>query len=140
MSGPYTPPQMDAELAGGNPGAVPFDTLYAEAKSTLGYAANQLRSLAEQYRQAYHEALAGWHDGRDALDASDRADVVPPADGTGPLAAAEGEAADDVLGILRRRVTLLTNELGGLQAELSRLELAVRTLESTWLFLERGDA
>ena len=140
MSGPYTPPQMDAELSGGDPGAGPFDTLYAEAKSTLGYAANQMRSLAEQYRQAYREVLASWHDGRDALDESDRADLVTPADGSGPLAAAEGEAAEDALGILRRRVTLLTNELGGLQAELSRLELVVRTLERTWLFLERGDA
>jgi len=31
-------------------------------------------------------------------------------------------------------------DLGDRQAELAKLELAERTLERTWLFLERGDA
>ena len=36
--------------------------------------------------------------------------------------------------------TASTVELGAHQAELAKLELAERTLERTWLFLERGDA
>jgi two-component system, NarL family, sensor histidine kinase DegS len=35
---------------------------------------------------------------------------------------------------------VLTTDLGDHQAELAKLELAERTLERTWLFLERGDA
>src|SRR5688572_10669676 len=34
----------------------------------------------------------------------------------------------------------VAGDLGREQAELRRLELAERNLESTWLFLERGDA
>src|SRR5665811_1523802 len=43
-------------------------------------------------------------------------------------------------GGLRRMVALGASELGERGTELSRLELAVRGLERTWLFLERGDA
>ena len=39
-----------------------------------------------------------------------------------------------------RDVDVLTEDLGEHQAELAKLELAERTLERTWLFLERGDA
>ena len=56
------------------------------------------------------------------------------------LEAAEAAADEGRSAELRRRIALRTSELGERQAELARLELAVRGLERTWLFLERGDA
>ena len=110
---------MSAEIGAGE-AAGQFDTLHAEAKAALAYAANTLRTVAGRYREAFHADLAGWHEDRDALDLA----------GGG-----NGTAAQ-----LERRVALGTSELGERQAELARLELAVRGLERTWLFLERGDA
>ena len=133
MSAPYTGPQMSAEIDPGTTGAERFDALHAEAKEALARAANTLRAVTEQYRAGFHASLAGWHDDRDSLDRTDRrglavVDVV--ADST------DGADATD----LRRRIAIRTAELGDRQTELARLELAVRGLERTWLFLERGDA
>lgn len=132
-----------------------FDELYAEAKATLGYGGNSLRSITERYREAYRDSLARWHHLRDELERVDRrtlapamaGDGVPPAAGGQPLvtdpaaaAAAEAGADDARQRALRAEVERLTVELGRHQTELSKMELSVRSMESTWLFLERGDA
>ena len=121
---------MSAEIGAGD-AAGQFDTLHAEAKAALAYAANTLRTVTGRYREAFQESLSGWHDDRDALDTADR---QPPVHFEAGPGAGEGGAE------LRRRIALGTSELGDRQAELARLELAVRSLERTWLFLERGDA
>ena len=54
--------------------------------------------------------------------------------------AAEAGADDARLRALRSDVETLETEVGAHQSELARFELAHRSLESTWLFLERGDA
>jgi two-component system sensor histidine kinase DegS len=54
--------------------------------------------------------------------------------------AAEAGAADIRLRLVRGEVDRSRGDLGRHEAELSRMELAIRNLESTWLFLERGDA
>ncbi|MFH1475258.1 MAG: histidine kinase, partial [Chloroflexota bacterium] len=146
---------MSAEI-GADETAGRFDTLHAEAKAALAYAANTLRSVTEQYREAFHDDLIGWHEDRDALDQVDRvlADLEAgtpgasrsgaehPASGDAPatVEAAEAAAEEGRAAELRRRIALRTSELGERQTELARLELAVRGLERTWLFLERGDA
>ena len=58
--------------------------------------------------------------------------------GDGAESAAEA-GADGRLRMVRREVERVRGDLGQ-QTELARLELAIRNLESTWLFLERGDA
>jgi len=131
---------MSADIGAGD-AAGPFDTLHAEAKAALAYAANTLRAVTERYREAFHESLAGWHEDRDTLDQADRrvlADLEAGAVAT--VEAAEAAAEEGRSAELRRRIALRTSELGERQAELARLELAVRGLERTWLFLERGDA
>ena len=137
MSGAYTPRQMSADIGSGENGAGRFDTLYAEAKSAMGYAANTLRALTEGYREAYGEDLATWHADRDALDALDR-------DRQAGAVADTDQGPDDTVAFrtraLRRQVSVLTDALGDRTTELARLELAVKSLERTWLFLERGDA
>lgn len=119
-----------------------FDELYAEAKSTLGYGANNLRALTERYRETYHDVLGRWHQLRDELDAADRAPVPrhTTADATDAATAAEAGADDARLRSLRTEVERLTGDLGRHQQELSKLELSVRSIENAWLFLERGDA
>ena len=134
MSGPYTSPQMSAEIDTGDAGTEPFDGLYAEAKSALGYAANTLRGLTERYREAYHADLTSWHQEHDELDSAEvQVLAADSSDGAAP-------GAPGGTGELRRTVTLGGSELGARTTELARLELAVRGLERTWLFMERGDA
>jgi signal transduction histidine kinase len=125
---------MGAENGSGGSAAERFDALHAEAKAALARAANTLRAVTEQYRQAFQGSLAGWHEERDALDLADRG-AAAGRDGQPGERSPDGTAAD-----LRRRIALRTAELGGRQSELGRLELAVRGLERTWLFLERGGA
>ena len=120
-----------------------FDELYAEAKSTLGYGANSLRSVTERYREAYRETLARWHRLRDMVEAVDRNPRPSDKDGdaaTAAAAAAEAGAEDARQKAIRTDVERLTGELGRHQTELSKLELSVRSMENAWLFLERGDA
>jgi two-component system sensor histidine kinase DegS len=134
MTGPYTSPQMSAEIDTGDAGADPFDSLYAEAKAALGYAANTLRALTERYREAYHAELTAWHLEHDELETTELGVLAasPPVEAGAGTPVASGE--------LRRTVAVGASELGERATELSRLELAVRGLERTWLFMERGDA
>ncbi|MGD0862167.1 MAG: sensor histidine kinase [Candidatus Limnocylindrales bacterium] len=116
-----------------------FDELYAEAKSTLGYGANSLRSVTERYREAYRDSLARWHRMRDLLEAAERA-PTPSVDESDAASAAEVGAEDARQKTIRGDIERLTGDLGKHQQELSKLELSVRSMENAWLFLERGDA
>jgi two-component system sensor histidine kinase DegS len=116
-----------------------FDELYAEAKSTLGYGANSLRSVTERYREAYRETLARWHRLRDLLEEAERA-PRPASEKGNAAAAAEAGAEDAKQKALRSEIERLMGDLGKHQQELSKLELSVRSMENAWLFLERGDA
>ncbi len=119
-----------------------FDGLHAEAKATLGYSANTLHAIRERYRQAYHEELVRWQALRDSLDAVDgpngHATVSTGRDGA--ASAAEAAAEDSRIRILRADVDELGTELGMHRTELSKLDVAHRSVETTWLFIERGDA
>lgn len=145
----YTRESMDTARSSADGRDGRFDGLHAEAKEALGYSANTLRAIRDRYREAYHEELARWHGLRDDLDALER--VASSKGALGPAAAeaadaataataAEAGAEDARERTLRADVESLTTELGLHQAELSKLDLAQRNLESSWLFLERGDA
>jgi len=138
--GPYTPNGMDAARGAGESRDSRFDELYAEAKSTLGYGANNLRSVTERYREAYRDTLGRWHRLRDEVEVADRAPLDRGGDDGDPAAAAEAGAEDAKQKALRTEVERLTFDLGHHQQELSKLELSVRSMENAWLFLERGDA
>ena len=87
-----------------------------------------------------------WQALRDELDAQDRGtnDLARARSTTAPVDraadAAEAGADDFRRRALRSDVETLTIDLGERQSELAKLELAERSLERTWLFLERGDA
>ena len=142
---PYTQHPMEPARAGTDARDSRFDGLHAEAKAAVGYSANTLRSVRERYREAYAEALGDWQSLRDHLDADDRGsnDAARAASSTAPVDraadAAEAGADDARRRTLRGDVETMTADLGVHQAELAKLELAERTLERTWLFLERGD-
>jgi two-component system sensor histidine kinase DegS len=145
---------MDGPL--GEPTSTRFDELHAEAAEALSYSANTLRAVRDRYRTAYFEALGRWQQLSDDLAAFEREPAggmtTDGADGNGSggpagatsedgmaVAAAEAGATDLRLRLVRGEVDRLRNELGRHEAELSRVELAIKHLETTWLFLERGD-
>jgi two-component system, NarL family, sensor histidine kinase DegS len=133
-----------------------IDSLIAEASAAVSYSANTLRSVSERYRAAYNDVLSRWQLLNDELDSlesrapgseprreSDR-DGEPAgkagAEAAAAAAAAEAGAEDGRVRGLRSEVTNLGHDLGSHHTELAKLEIALRNLESTWLFLERGDA
>ncbi|HEY7736747.1 MAG TPA: sensor histidine kinase [Candidatus Limnocylindrales bacterium] len=133
---------MDAARAAGEWAGGPFESLRAEAKAAVSYSANTLRAVRDGYRAAYTDLLSRWHALRDELDSLEgRAPRRPeiPDEADAAAVAAEAGAADAHLRALRREVERLGTELGGHQTDLSRFDLALRNVESTWLFLERGD-
>ena len=94
--GPYTPKGMDAARGAAESRDSRFDELYAEAKSTLGYGANNLRSVTERYREAYRDTLGRWHRLRDEVEVADRA-PLSQSDKSDPAAAAEAADLDPLL-------------------------------------------
>jgi two-component system sensor histidine kinase DegS len=147
---PYTRRQMDASNAGpdGQPvsarDSVPasFEELHAEAKAALTYSANALRVLRERYRAAHAIELGRWQSLYDELDDAERKPIDAPLDATDPdpAMAAEVGAEDARVRALRTEVERLAEEVGNHQSELSKFDLVIKHLESSWLFLERGDA
>ena len=167
MNGPYTPKPMEAARSeDDNRGArdARVDGLRAEASEAIGYSANTLRAVSQRYRAAYAEEHVRWQELRDELDAIERRPAnrprhlttvdSEPADGTaatsaddaaadadaGAAEAAEAGAEDARQRALRVEVETVEAELGIQQTELAKLEIALRNLETTWLFLERGDS
>ncbi|HET7754022.1 MAG TPA: histidine kinase, partial [Anaeromyxobacteraceae bacterium] len=114
-----------------------------------------LRRIRDRYRAAYLEELARWEALRDDLAAFERTagdgdPGVPSTNGAAPpptttgdpgaANAAEVGAADLRLRMLRGDADRTRGDLSLHETELSRLELAIRNIEGTWLFVERGDA
>ena len=134
-----------------------IDSLHAEAGAAVSYSANTLRSIRERYRSAYNEELRAWQALRDELDLLERrgpearprlitaqdgsedAAGAEAAEATEAAEAAEAGAEDARVRTLRADVDSLGHELGSHQTELAKLDVAIRNLESTWLFLKRGD-
>jgi two-component system, NarL family, sensor histidine kinase DegS len=151
MTGPYTPGRMDAARSSDDIRTVRdvrIDGLRAEASEAVGYSANTLRTVGQRYRTAYAEEFNRWQALRDELDALERG--RPEVHGHRPVdaengsdraaEAAEAGAEDARVRLLRSDVDTLGLELGRQQTELAKLEIALRNLEATWLFLERGDS
>jgi len=130
-----------------------IDGLRAEASEAVGYSANTLRAVSQRYRTAYADELARWQGLRDELDAIEQRHAdgppgtvagaeeapTPAGDESDAAEAAELGAEDDRQRALRNEVESVERHLGTQQTELARFEIALRNLESTWLFLERGD-
>jgi two-component system sensor histidine kinase DegS len=145
------PPGLAREVAEAREARDPLDTridgLHAEADEAVAYSANVLRSVRERYRTAYGEALGRWQSLSDELDDLER--NAPPArprlvtteipDDAEAASAAEAGAEDARLRTLRSDVGTLGRDLGAHQTDLAKLEVALRNLETTWLFLKRGD-
>jgi two-component system sensor histidine kinase DegS len=131
-----------------------IDGLRAEASEAVGYSANTLRAVSQRYRTEYAEELARWQGLRDELDTIEQrhsngprlpvADpgepAVEPSESSLAAEAAELGAEDARQRAMRLEVDTVGGELGTQQTELARLEIALRNLESIWLFLERGDS
>jgi two-component system sensor histidine kinase DegS len=154
MTDPYTPKRMDAARSSDDTRAgrdARIDGLRAEASAAVAYSANTLRAVSEQYREAYADELARWQALRNELDTIERGrpdagsrlralpDIEEAEDQKSANAAVAGADAARVRA-LRADVEALGREIGQQQTELAKMEIALRNLESTWLFLERGDS
>jgi two-component system sensor histidine kinase DegS len=138
------------DLPRSEPAGTRFDELHAEAAEALAFAANTLRAVRDRYRGTYLDDLSRWQELADDLGSLERegeAGGTPDTgsgdgEAMGELAAiaAEAGAADARLRVTRFEVDRNRSVLGRHEAELSRMELAIRNLEATWLFLERGDS
>ncbi len=132
-----------------------IDALQVEAITAVSESANVLRTVRERYRAAYNEELTRWQAMSDELDALERRApdsrprLISAQDAEAPgttqavtrePGAADPGAEDFRVKTLRSDVGSLGHELGSHQTELAKLEIAVRNLESTWVFLKRGDA
>ncbi|MGH2463853.1 MAG: histidine kinase, partial [Candidatus Limnocylindrales bacterium] len=133
---------MDGTRAEARDGRI--DELHAEAKAAVGYAADSVRQIADRYRVVQHAELLRLQSVSDDLRAGERRRVIGSNGSTEPgdaaAVAAEAGAEDG-----RRRAILvdadnLTTAAGQHQSELNRLDVALRSLERIWLFLERDDA
>ncbi len=147
MSSPLYSADMDGTRAEARDGQ--FDELHAEAKAAVGYAADNLRQLAERYRQLQHADLLRLQDLRDGLRAGER--QSPDADRMGSAGdpagsadaaavAAEAGAEEGRRRAIRVDLDTLSDATGRHETELTRLDAALKSLERTWLFLGREDA
>jgi signal transduction histidine kinase len=119
-----------------------FDELHAEAAEALAYAANSVRSIRDRYRSAFLDEMSRWQAIADDLAMLEKtgAGSAGGIDSDAQAAsAAEAGAADLRLRFMRSEADHARTDIGAHESELSRLELSIRNLESTWLFLERGD-
>src|SRR5215210_1363564 len=149
---PYTRDQMDAARADAEPRVESFDELHAEAKAAVTYGANVLRGVRERYREAFAAEQARWQRLREELDALERRILdahrprplrtvdTPVAVPLEPDRDGEAVPLDVRAAAIRAALESLSVVLAEHQTELGRLEVAIRNVESTWLFLERGDA
>lgn len=163
MTDPYTPARMDAAQTSDatpgvgddtlgergarapHPGSGPvrdarIDGLRAEASQAVSSGANTLRTVIQRYRVAYADEITRWQALRDDLDAAERFRRDGRLREGDDSAAAEARAENDRIRTLQLDAEALGRELGLQQTELARLEMALKHVESTWLFLERGDA
>jgi two-component system sensor histidine kinase DegS len=151
MTGPYTRLRMDAarssdDTRGGRDARI--DGLRAEASEAVADSANILRAVSDRYRTVYTAELARWQSLRDELDAQERSPQVGSrlrsvpnlADASAGGAFDIDAAADARIRALRSQVESLGRELNVQQTELTKLEMALTNVESTWLFLEKGDS
>jgi len=133
---------MDGTRAEGWDGRI--DELHAEAKAAVGYAADSLRRIGNRYRLVQHDELVRLQGLTDDVRSDEHhglgvAAVATPATDVAATAAEAG--AEDGR---RRRASddaeSLTRTVGLHDAEINRLEIALRGLERIWLFLEREDS
>ncbi len=138
---------MDAAREGTEVRKGRFGGLHAEAKAALAYSGNTLSTVRERYREAYRQELGRLQDLRDRLQEMEF-DARPNfagriglagRNGPGGLDLAEHDAADLQLADIRTEVEHLAGDLGSIETELHRLDVAQQTIENSWLFLERGD-
>ena len=147
---PYTPGHMDAPNAGAEgPAASPknarpatFEELHAEAKAALTYSANSLRVIRERFREAHAAEVIRWQRLYEELDAAAHrpAETRAPDREPDAASAAEAGAEDARARALRSEVERVGQEVGDHQSQLAKFDLAIKNLESTWVFLEQGDA
>jgi len=108
--------------------------LVAEAQASVSTSANALRDIRERYRAAYLEQVERWQRLRELL-----ADAGRAAEGGHGATEGAGAADSGTDENLRRDEAVASQQVGAERSVLTRIELAVKSLENAWLFLARDD-
>jgi two-component system, NarL family, sensor histidine kinase DegS len=117
-SAPERPGKRRGKSAGKNPPPTPrLGAFLDEAQAAVSASANVLRDVRERYRAAQLDGVARWQELRSEL------------------AAKNGKSRASLV----RDETVAAAAVGAAQAALARLELALRSLENAWLFLDPAD-
>jgi two-component system, NarL family, sensor histidine kinase DegS len=98
--------------------------LLDEAQGAVSASANTLREVRDRYRKAYNAEVEAWDHLRERLAKADSKNGK------------NGSATE----ALRRDEALAGQAVGAEGTTLARIELAIKSLESAWLFLAREDA
>jgi two-component system sensor histidine kinase DegS len=99
--------------------------LVDEAQAAVSESANALRDIRERYRTAHTAQLERWEKLRRRVGKT----------GNGKAGGRNGHATEE----LRRDEAVAGREVGHEQSTLTRIDLAIRSLENAWLFLNRED-
>jgi len=108
--------------------------LLGEAQAAVAGSANVLRDVRERYRTAHREHVERWEALRDEVARSSASSHADPSalethdsrNGSGPPP--------------HQEETVAAVGVGEGQATLNRIDLAIRSLENAWLFLDPADA
>jgi two-component system sensor histidine kinase DegS len=103
-----------------------LEGLLAEAREAVAGSANALRSVRGRFRDGHQEQVARWDGLRGELATAERG-------------GSDWEADETQAGGLRRDEAIAAAAVGSERSGLERLDLAIQSLESAWLFLGQGD-
>ncbi len=119
------------------PIATPEDRLGAlldEAQAAVSASANTLRDVRQRYRAAYQAELTRWEELRAGLAPLKPEQASRNANGNG-----QGHGTDRSRAAKERDEAVAGREVGAERASLGRLDLAIKSLENAWLFLDPTD-
>jgi signal transduction histidine kinase len=122
VKAPYTAAPMGHTLGAGREAA--FEGLHAEARGALGGGARLLRELAARWRDTSAEMAREWQRLTRELDS---------------IGTAAGTDDEVRRAQLERAAAVAGAELERQRTSIAALELAARTLDSTWLFVDRAE-
>ena len=116
--------RLPASETGRTAPEVRLGALLDEAQAAVSSSANTLRSVRERYRAAHRAEVSRWE--------SLRAELAPASPGKAHHNGRDRAASE-------RDEALAGREIGAERASLARLDLAIKSLENAWLFLDPTD-
>jgi two-component system sensor histidine kinase DegS len=117
---------------------VRLGALLDEAQAAVSASANILRDVRERYRAAHRAEVNRWESLRAEL-APARATPMAPTTSAASTSTGKAQTNGRTRAASERDEALAGREVGAERDSLARLDLAIRSLENAWLFLDPTD-